>query len=116
MNNIAVPPRVNTEATAVFFCGHGITNLSKVFIYVSYKKSSAASQGVSPSKFFISSDEEFLGTGLSTSTAALVDRQSVRVPDAKLCFATGSKIAPLFLLPVRDSNPNNILQRDVSYH
>lgn len=51
----------------------------------------------SPSKKPVSSDWFFLGTRLSTSAGALVDRQYVRVPGAKLCFATGSKkFAPLF--------------------
>jgi len=35
--------------------------------------------GISPSKLFISSDEEFLGTGFPTRATARVNRKSVRV-------------------------------------
>ncbi len=40
-------------------------------------------RGISPSKFLVSSNEKFLGTGLATRTAVRVDRESVR-PQTKV--------------------------------
>lgn len=51
--------------------------------------------GTLPSFYFVVT-QKFLGTSLSTDFAKSVNRQTVRVPHAKLCFALTHKTKTAF--------------------